>query len=336
MGAAAMSNYIARAVQDCGRIELRYSDGPRWRSEWCGGIDAITSAMGRLRDHNLYTTLNRAAEGVTGALCDDDVTTICRLPLDIDPERPTDCASTDAELAAALKAREHLVMLLSGMGWPMPALGMSGNGAHILYRCRVPCTAEWRMLSARLYKGLRDATRSALDALNVRLDTSVRNPARIWRLYGTINRKGEATPDRPHREATITLPAGPWQCVPLSLIERTAQALTPEREPRSRVSQCQRISGNGDYRTLDVVSWVQAHGHYRRDLGAGKHAVSCPWINEHTTASVNGTDTVVWESDGGWPTFHCSHAHCEGRTLRDVMALWGDADGFCEHGWRHG
>lgn len=329
-----MTDYLARAFQDCGRLELRYPDGARWRSEWHGSVLGIMQAMDRLADHNLYTTLSRPCDGVTGPLKDDDVATICRIPIDLDPERPAGCASTDAELEAALQAREYVVMLLSSMGWPMPALGMSGNGVHALYRCRVPNTPEWRTTAISLYRGLRDRTREALNELNVRLDTAVHNPARIWRLYGSVNRKGTETPERPHRLATITLPAGAWQTVPLAVIERTAHAMTPAKEPVKRVSRHQRISGSGDYRTLDVVAWMQAHGAYRRDLGAGKHAVACPWIDEHTTTSLTGSDTVVWETDGGWPTWHCSHDHCQGRSIRDVMALWADADDYCSREYR--
>jgi hypothetical protein len=58
--------------------------------------------------------------------------------------------------------------------------------------------------------------------------------------------------------------------------------------------------------------------------------VRCPWDAEHSSIdSDHSTATVIWESDGGWPTFHCSHDHCDGRTIRDVMAIWGDADAFC-------
>lgn len=329
------TEYLGRAIQDCGRLEVRYPDGARWRTEWFDSVSGILQAMERLAHHNLYTTLNRPRDGIAGPLKDDDVVTICRIPFDLDPERPAGCASTDAELQAALQARAHVVMLLTGMGWPMPALGMSGNGAHALYRCRIPNSPAWRTTAVSLYRGLRERTRETLDDLGVRLDTAVHNPARIWRLYGSRNRKGTETPERPHRMATITLPAGAWQTVSLSVIERTAQALTPVKEPVKRVSSHQCISGRGDYRTLDVVAWMQAHGAYRRDLGAGKHAVTCPWIDEHTTTSLTGSDTVVWEADGGWPTWHCSHAHCEGRTLRDVMALWGDADAYCARTFQH-
>lgn len=88
--------------------------------------------------------------------------------------------------------------------------------------------------------------------------------------------------------------------------------------------------GTGVYNTLNVVGWFNAHGHYKRHLGGGKHAVTCLWLAYHSSAdNPMKTDTVIWESDGGWPTFHCSHDHCEGRTIKDVIALWCDADSFC-------
>ena len=59
-----------------------------------------------------------------------------------------------------------------------------------------------------------------------------------------------------------------------------------------------------------------------------------------TATSVEGvfaagdTGTVAWPAtDGGWPTFHCSHDHCQGRRLLDVMQVWGDADAFCARAW---
>jgi len=45
---------------------------------------------------------------------------------------------------------------------------------------------------------------------SVEFDRSVRNPSRIFRLYGTINRKGLNTPDRPNRRAACWIPS-PWR-----------------------------------------------------------------------------------------------------------------------------
>jgi hypothetical protein len=188
-----------------------------------------------------------------------------------------------------------------------------------------------------LYAGLTNILHEQLADLNVTFDRTVRNPAQIWRLYGTVNRKGTATVERPHRRAEITLPAGAWQIVPVDVLKRTLNDLEPAVVPRRPASGSPRVctGGRGDYSTLDAVAWFQAHGAYRRSLADDKHAVACPWIDEHSTTGFS--DTVIWQrGDGGWPTFHCSHAHCEGRGMNDVMACWGDADQFCAREWGNG
>lgn len=345
----AQHEYLRRLLQDARVVELRQHTGQRWHSGLFDDLDAL-SALIRGLEGNLYTSLNRphtrrAANAMgTAALKDEDIATVCRVVFDLDPKRPANTPSTDAELQAALKAREVLVRTLAGYGWPMPALGISGNGAHVVYRTCLSietdaARAEWRRASGAIYAGLRNLLRDPLQEMGVLFDTTVRNPARIWRVYSTVNRKGTATPERPHREATITLPSGPWQTVPAAVINHTAEALAPRivHEQREARRAAGPITGKGDYSTLDIVAWFQAHGAYRCELADGKHAVQCPWSGDHTTTSESGTGTVVWErSVTGWPTFHCSHAHCDGRTLRDVIALWGDADQFCAHEWKGG
>ena len=61
----------------------------------------------------------------------------------------------------------------------------------------------------------------------------------------------------------------------------------------------------------------------------------CPWRGEHSDPQAGllptGTDTVIFDADraDGWPSFHCSHDHCDGRGIADVIAIWGDADRYC-------
>ena len=97
-------------------------------------------------------------------------------------------------------------------------------------------------------------------------------------------------------------------------------------------------TGNGDYNTLDAVSWFRAHGLYRRSLGTyngtPRHAVKCPFESDHSDTSTDqDTSTVIFENGSGWPGFHCSHDHCDGRTVVDVMEVLGDADSFCARYW---
>ena len=334
--------YLQRLLDDSHVVELRHATGTRWES---GHFDDFASMVKVIRERahigNLYTTLNRPAINTASnamnerALRDDDMAVITRLPFDLDPVRPADTPATDDEHRSACEARALLVRVLSGYGWPVPALGMSGNGAHAVYRVRLKATPGWRKAAAVLYAGLRDRLHEPLSDMHVVFDATVRNPSRIWRLYGTVNRKGQPSHNRPHRRAAITLPAGPWQVVSADVLKRTVSDLEPVVVPKRDYAPHAPIHGRGDYATLDIVAWFRAHAAYRRPLDDGKHAVDCPWGDEHTTTS--STDTVVWETGAaGWPTFHCSHAHCDGRSILDVMQLWGDADRFCAREWGHG
>ncbi|MCU0833700.1 MAG: hypothetical protein MUC77_04580 [Chromatiaceae bacterium] len=341
-------DWYATLLRDARLVEIRHNTGKRWLSGLFNDLDSLLDTLRhRAGVGALYTSLNRPAgrtatnDMQAGALKDADIGTITRLPFDFDPIRPVDTPSTHEELRRAVDARGRFVTLMQGFGWPLPALGLSGNGAHCVYRVCVEADEAWGHAVSVIYAGAR---RVLGDLDGVTFDTSVRNPARIWRAYGTINRKGEASISRPHRRSQVLLPS-PWQVVTVAQIARVVDYWDRPAERSQPVLRGDNVvplrRGGGDYSTLDAVRWFRAHGHYRRELGDGRHAVACPWDGEHSTRDgAMSTATVIWETgSSGWPTFHCSHAHCQGRTLRDVLALWGDADQFCARAWeglRHG
>ncbi len=189
--------YIQQALADAGIIELRiHTGGERWISGLFDSASALNAAVEKHAANNIYATLNRPrsmpvtnAMG-TKALCDEDIECVVRLPFDFDPARPRGEPSTDAELALAILRRNALIAMLTGLGWPQPATAISGNGAHALYRCRLPNSDATRGMLTALYRGLRHDFADE----TVSFDPTVRNPSRIWRFYGTVNRKG--TPSR--------------------------------------------------------------------------------------------------------------------------------------------
>ena len=333
-------DYIEHAMRDCGRVELRHQSAAGWVSGIFDDLHALRSTVASLsHSGNLYTTLNAPSlmsatnDMDDPALKDADIAYLVRLPFDFDPVRPAGTASTAAELAAAVAQRNRFVQALAAMGWPMPATAVSGNGAHALYRWRVPASPEFKDILAVLYPGMASEFTNEL----VHFDTTVRNRARIWRLYGTINRKGTPTLDRPHRMAAVAIPDR-WRAVAPQQVERLASAYArraPVPAPVARTSG-PRLAGRGNFATLDVRGWFAAHSAYKRPLGGGKHAVLCPWVGEHSSESgPMDTSTVAWDAAGGaWPSFHCSHAHCDGRNVRDVLARWADADAWCASEWQ--
>jgi hypothetical protein len=127
-----------------------------------------------------------------------------------------------------------------------------------------------------------------------------------------------------------------WEGASPKVIENLASRYAKQQIVVDRQPVAVRPAGMGNFSTLDVVRWFNAHGLYKRDLGGGKHAVRCPWGEEHTLADTGqSTSTVVWIGARPrlWPSFKCQHAHCDGRGILDVMRLWGDADRYCSAVW---
>lgn len=121
------------------------------------------------------------------------------LPIDADPVRPSGISSSEAELEEALILRdivaEHVV---AEMGFSKPIKAMSGNGGHLLFRLPdLPVTDQ----SKKMIKDILTGLAKRFDTPAVKIDQTVFNPARVWKLYGTTTRKGDQIPAGTHREA---------------------------------------------------------------------------------------------------------------------------------------
>lgn len=121
------------------------------------------------------------------------------LPVDLDPVRPAGIASSDSELAEAMKLREEVAeWIVSNMDFPKPIKAMSGNGGHLLFR--LPDIAVSEKSTAFIRDTLSGLSERFSNDL-VSVDTTVFNPARIWKLYGTTAQKGDPVPGSRHRSA---------------------------------------------------------------------------------------------------------------------------------------
>ena len=69
-----------------------------------------------------------------------------------------------------------------------------------------------------------------------------------------------------------------------------------------------------------VVTVLKTMGLYKKSCGAGKHEITCPWVNDHTDNKDSGT--VYFEPSETFYTggFKCRHTHCKRRTLKDLLA----------------
>ncbi len=147
----------------------------------------------------LARSANRVKDYPKSTTSDNDIIRLRWLPLDFDPTRPSNISSTDEEKKAAEARAQEVRQFLRYQGWPDPVVGDSGNGFHLLYRIDLPNVQE----SRDVVKGALESLAFRFDDERVKLDTGVHNPARIWKLYGTVARKGDSVLNRPHRCSKI-------------------------------------------------------------------------------------------------------------------------------------
>jgi len=146
----------------------------------------------------LARAFNRMKPAIAGT-SDSNVLFYRWLPVDIDPERPANISSSDLELQEALRVRDAVANWLSeNFQFSRPIKAMSGNGAHLLYRLPdLPVNQTNRTF----IKNTLERIAHDFDSATVKIDTTVFNPARIWKLYGTTARKGDELPASEHRAA---------------------------------------------------------------------------------------------------------------------------------------
>ena len=194
-------------------VELRAFRGKETVSGYFSDRDTLLSEAVRLESqgYSVYITLNRIDEALLArsvnkvkrypkaTTSDADVVRRLWLPIDLDPARPSGVSATSEEKKAALYRARDVRDWTRDRGWPDPVIADSGNGAHLLYPVDLPNDRSSTETIRRVLK----AFALHFDDHMVVVDTGVANAARIWKLYGTLARKGEHVPDRPHRPSRL-------------------------------------------------------------------------------------------------------------------------------------
>ncbi len=252
-----------RVITDDG-IASGYFDPPKDLAEKVGALDVLPSVQG------IYITLNpvnpallsRRANRIKMRLGKKDATTsdsdIVRrrwLPVDVDPVRPSGVSSTGTEHAAAIAKARRIAEYLTGMGWPAPVLADSGNGAHLLYLIDLPNDDG----SRDLVKHCLEVLASVFNDAVAQVDVANFNAARIWKLYGTMSRKGDSTADRPHRRAAIIEAPEDPEIVEQPLLVRLAGVLPDPPVVPSHARPAVKAGPPQARAPLDLRRWLLDH-----------------------------------------------------------------------------
>ncbi|MDX1962856.1 MAG: YfjI family protein [Pirellulales bacterium] len=269
----------------------------------------------------LQRAVNKFNSGIKSA-SDGDIVARRWLLVDVDPTRPAETSSSDAEHAAAAERINAIDnWLWETFQFPPAIVADSGNGGHLLYRVDLPADDNG------LIKKVLEAIAAEWDDETCKVDCSVFNPARIWRWYGSLACKGDRdgdklTPPRPWRQSKILVVPDALEPVPLDKLEAVA-ALAPQPQQPAKVAHSNGYHSNGQFDLEALLrnysGRVQGPSDYAGKNGRGKlwKLIPCPWNSQHDKG-----ECCVIQFDGGGISAGCFHNSCSGKSwtdLRDIL-----------------
>lgn len=277
------------------------------------------------QDDGVYITLNPVHRGLLSRLpanrvhqvgngestSDRDVTARRHLLIDIDPQRPAGISSSDEEHTAALELVRQVAIDLTALGWSEPLLADSGNGGHLVYAVDLP-RDDGKLVERVLAQLSRKYTTPQL-----KVDEKVFNPARISKIYGTLTRKGQSTPDRPHRISRIL--TAPTELVAVTREQLEAYAPLAAGQQNAARSPAATV-GSPPNRTLgpsgqrfDIEAFIAENlpGAEAQPWSGGEHGQRkwllspCPFNSTHDRG-----EAYIVEMNSGAISAGCKHDSC--------------------------
>ena len=234
---------------------------------------------------------------------DADIVAYQWMLIDLDPVRKSGISSTRAELMAAYERGNQIVDYLRERDFSAPVMACSGNGIHLLYAVSLANNDD----NKRLIENCLKALAFLFNDGNVEVDTSVFNPARISKLYGTMAQKGSSTKDRPHRMSKIISVPPVREIVKKELLEGLA-AEYPQEAAVTRIKKS----------SFDLEGWLDQYGLRVHAVKEWKDATryvleECPFDSNH-----KAPDATIIQMRSGAICFKCLHNSCSGHDWREL------------------
>jgi P4 family phage/plasmid primase-like protien len=272
--------------------------------------------------NNIYQTLQPVNPALLGRACnklkgakkrdpqtsDGDATRYKWFPVDTDPVRPSGISASNEELKAALeRARAIEAHLVGEWGWPEPVRGISGNGGHLLWSIDLPNEPGSIDLIQRVLQYLS----SRFDDDKVKVDTTIFNPSRIWKVYGTEATKGDSIPGRPHRMAKITYTPDSFEIVTFDMLK----VIAPPRAASNPAYTNGHYTNGRAYTAGEIRAALDRLGvEYNEKERQGRLIFSL----DKCLASEAHTDGAAITLEGGKAGYKCHHNSCSAKDWQAV------------------
>ncbi|MGB0077042.1 MAG: AAA family ATPase, partial [Candidatus Sulfotelmatobacter sp.] len=195
--------------------------------------------------------------------------------------------------------------------------------------------------NCNLVKRVTDGLQAKFSTATVKIDTTAKNIGRVLGLPGTMNSKGIASPERPHRMRKLLMPGDREILLTAAQLEMIA-AWAPAKV---RVQPTTNHNEGGPFTFENVEALFEGlqtktekdeksftfESDSAIDAGDGWN-VRCPHDAEHSNAGADlNRSTSVWMTDRGFPVFKCLHdSPCAETGWREFIAAWGARDLQCE------
>src|SRR5262249_17201307 len=240
--------------------------------QWSGQAPGVYVTINPASPDLLARSNNQTKRWVKQTTSDREVTKRRWFVLDLDPVRLSGISSTDFEHEQALLRATDCTKFLRQRAFPENSIIIadSGNGAHVLVRIDLPNDEE----STQLVRRCIEAAAFLFGDDQVSVDLTVYNPARIWKLYGTMACKGDSTKERPHRLAKLLLVPQQIIPAPLEILKKLA-AMGPE-QPKLNANR------TSQHKSFDLARWIDKYkldvqGPYAWNNGRKWIFHTCPW-----------------------------------------------------------
>ena len=264
--------------------------------------------------------------------------------MDFDPDRATNTSSTDVEHEAAIEvATDIRQLLIDDFGFASGVLADSGNGAHLIYKIDLENNKEIDCLisdclNAVVQMYFDHDGKTERNGVKVSFDTTIKNPARIFKLYGTWACKGKNLDERPHRcSRLLDTPDNCFlskeQLEGLANIVRTATTTTKNTTTEGEAQRLDMHWYGLDDGKDKMRKWIAKYLgddaiKSEGEWGEGYRFVlkTCPFNADHD----NGEALImVWDSEGR--AFRCQHNSCSDYDWKALRKKVGDIPPSKQH-----
>ena len=247
---------------------------------------------------------------------DNEITALHWLLIDLDPKRMSGVSSSEEELKLAKRKARIIHNFLSDRGFKEPIRAMSGNGIHLVYRFDVPNTSE----NVAVFENALKILSEKFSDDEVEVDTTVFNPARICKLWGTIAQKGATTPERPHRKAYIEPSVPSFVDVnDFTLLQALATEFE-ENKPSAPVQNTIQTEKKGKF---DLQKFISDHNIPVKSIENTPNG-TVKYVLEHCLfdESHKGKDAAIFQKSDGSLGYKCFHNSCSDKHWKDVRLLF--------------